>query len=184
MSEIVNALVPVEKIFPHQDNYNQHPDSQIAQLEASYQELGQYNSIVLWARPDGTYTQVARHGFLEAAKNKGATEIRADILPIDTDPLLIKRIMAADNLHAQNSQPDEAMLAALLQEQVNAGYDLAALGTDEETLRQMLESLGDEVLASGKPDIQFKEYDESIADELDTELCKECGKLCMKSKGK
>lgn len=168
VSTLANRMVPIAAITPHPDNYNQHPESQLRQLEASYAQLGQYNSIVVWARPGGQYTQVARHGFLLSAKQKGATEIRADILPEDTDPLLIKRIMAADNLHARNSEPDEVLLARLLQEQADAGFDLTALGTDAETLRQMLESLGDDLLldhtanSTGSGSSLYRDADEDI----------------------
>ncbi len=181
---MINAIIPIEKIKPHPENYNGHPDAQLIQLEASYEEFGQYNSIVVWQRPGGEYLQVARHGFLEAMKREGAVEVRADILPEDTDPMTIKRILLADNLHPQNSATDEALLAELLQEQVDAGYALAALGSDEESLRQMLESLGDEIIDNAAPDVQFKEYDESVEEDLPTELCQQCGKVCLKSKEK
>lgn len=136
---IENAIIPIERIHPHPENYNLHPDEQIRQLEASYEEFGQFNSIVVWKQADGSYVQVARAGFLTGAKNKGASTIRADILPEETDPLVIKRIMIADNRLAQNSVIDEGILARLLQEQVDADYSLFALGTDEEELRQMIE---------------------------------------------
>lgn len=188
-SRIVNEVVEVSKIVPHPDNPNTHPDTQIAQLAASHEEFGQYRSIVLWKRTNGQYIQVAGHGYLEGAKREGATTVRADILPEDVDPVTVKAILVADNLHAQNSSPDDELLATLLSEQQDAGYDLASLGTDDETLRQMLEALGDEYVGSDgdkedKP-VTFKEYDESIADDLDTEMCEQCGKLCLKSgKGK
>ena len=149
MSEIVNAIVPIDKIKPHADNYNQHPEEQIQHLTKSIESLGQFRSVVIWQQPDGTYVQLAGHGVVEAMKREGATEVRADILPPSLDAMTAKQIMLADNLHAQNSLPDDAALARLLEEQQHAGYDLAALGTDEETLRQMLESLGDEVLTGG-----------------------------------
>ena len=73
MSEIVNAVVPIEKIKSHPQNFNQHPDAQLSQLEASYEALGQFRSVVLWQQADGTYIQLAGHGFLEAMKREGAT---------------------------------------------------------------------------------------------------------------
>lgn len=150
MSEIINAIVPIDKIKPHKENYNQHPEEQIQQLTKSLESLGQFRSVVIWQQPDGTYVQLAGHGVVEAMKREGATEVRADILPPSLDAMTAKQIMLADNLHAQNSLPDDAALARLLEEQQHAGYDLAALGTDEETLRQMLESLGDEMLENGR----------------------------------
>lgn len=167
VSNIDNRLVPLAAITPHPENYNQHPESQIAQLAASYTQFGQFRSVVLWQRPGGTYIQVAGHGFVLAAQQQGATEIRADILPEQTDPLTIKRIMLADNLHAHNSAPDETLLARLLQEQADAGFDLTALGTDEETLRQLLESLGDDLLdhagnTSGSGVSLYRDEEEAI----------------------
>lgn len=181
----VNKVVPIHLIKPHSDNYNQHPEEQIKQLGMSYSELGQFRSVVLWEQSDGTYIQLAGHGVVEAMKREDATEVRADVHPSSLDPMIAKRILLADNLHAKNSISDDEALVRLLQEQQDAGYDLASLGSDDETLRQMLESLGDGYLGGDgnqeKPDVQFKEYDESIADDLDTELCQQCGKLCLKS---
>lgn len=162
-SRIVNQLVEVSKILPHPDNPNTHPDTQIAQLAASHEAFGQYRSVVLWARPDGRYIQVAGHGYLEGARREGATEIRADILPEDTDPVTIKAILVADNLHAQNSVTDEEVLVQLLTEQADAGYDLAMLGSDDETLRQMLASLGDGYLACDESEEGEEDGDEESA---------------------
>lgn len=147
-SEITNTVVPIEAIKPHPDNYNFHPEAQLRQLEASYEELGQFRSVVLWQQTDGSYIQLAGHGIVEAMKREGATEVRADVLPHTLDSMTAKRILLADNLHAKNSSPDDELLAALLVEQKNAGFDLASLGYDEEALRQMLEALGDEMLGS------------------------------------
>ncbi len=151
-TKIIDMDVPIDLIDPHPDNYNQHPEGQIKQLAVSHHEFGQYRRTLLWAQTNGRYIQVAGHGFKHGATLDGRTSLRAEILPQDTDPLVIKAIMAADNLHAQNSLPDDTMLAELLQEQADAGYDLASLGTDEETLRQMLEALGDEYAGGEQED--------------------------------
>jgi len=190
-SRIVTKLIPIEDIEDHDENYNFHPESQIVSLSKSHDEFGQYRSICVWERPNGKYIRVVGHGYSAGAKKSGETLLRCEVLPQDTDPMTIKAIMAADNLHAQNSEPQESALCQLLQEQQDAGFDLASLGTDEESLHQMLESLGDEYLGEGDESNEedgdppaFKEYDESIADDLDTEMCEECGKLCVKSGGK
>ena len=146
---IINKVVSVDLIDPHPDNYNQHPDEQISQLASSHAEFGQYRSVVLWQRPGGRYVQVAGHGYLQAAKGEGTTEVRADVLPEETDPVTVKALMIADNEHAKHSVTDDEMLAHLLQEQMDAGYDLAAMGSDEESLRQMLEALGDGYMGTG-----------------------------------
>jgi len=159
---IVNKVISVDAIDAHPQNYNQHPEEQISQLATSHVSFGQYRSVVVWARPGGRYVQVAGHGYLQAAKGEGLTHVRADVLPIDTPDETIKAIMVADNLHAQNSTPDDEMLAHILQEQVNAGYDLASLGTDEETLRQMLDALGDEYMGSGDGEGDEDEVPENV----------------------
>lgn len=179
-----NRVVSLDKLIPHPDNYREHPNEQIADLVLSLRRFGQGRSIVVQDGPENLLI-VAGHGIVEAAQALEWHELRADILPASWTPDQIRGYLIADNLHSQKASDNEELLAMLLQEQVNAGYDLAALGTDEESLRQMLESLGDEILADGAPDVQFKEYDESVEEGLNTEMCQQCGKLCLKSdKGK
>src|ERR1700738_4116979 len=101
MSDVINKVVPLEKIFPHKENYNLHPPQQIEDLEKSLGDLGQYRSVVLWQQSDGSYIQLAGHGVVEAMKAKGMAEVRADVHPPSLDPMVAKRILLADNLHAQ-----------------------------------------------------------------------------------
>src|SRR6266568_1369451 len=143
MNKIINALVPIDAIKPHPRNYRSHPEQQLTYLQASHERFGQYRSVVLWSRPRGKYVTVAGHGIIEAMRQRGVTEIRADVLPQNTPQTEIDAILIADNNIAQHASDDDALLAQLLQEQQNAGYALAALGSDDETLRQMLASLGD-----------------------------------------
>ena len=49
--------------------------------------------------------------------------------------------LVSDNELSKDAQDDEELLAQLLTEQQNAGYDLATLGTDEEALTDMLAKL-------------------------------------------
>jgi len=185
MSKITNALIPIDAITPHPRNYRSHPDTQLTYLQASHERFGQYRSVVLWSRPRGKYVTVAGHGIIEAMRQRGVTEIRADVLPQNTPQTEIDAILIADNNIAQHASDDDALLAQLLQEQQNAGFDLAALGSDDETLRQMLESLGTEMLnGDGAPDVHFKEFDESVEEGMNTELCQQFGKFCLKDGGK
>lgn len=142
MDTIRNGVVPLRLVKPHPDNYNQHPETQIADLQSSLELLSQYRSVVLWAQSDGSYIQLAGHGVVEAMKRKGDREVRADILPVELDPMTAKQIMLADNLHARNSLAEDDILARLLKEQQLAGVSLASLGSDEEELRQLLETAG------------------------------------------
>lgn len=143
---IINKMIPISDIIPHERNYRSHPDEQLSDLGASHKRFSQYRSVVLWQRPNGKYIQVAGHGIVEAMKRNWAVEVRADILPEDTPQSEIDAILVADNNLALKASDDETALVQLLQEQADAGYDLASLGSDEESLRQMLEGLGDAML--------------------------------------
>lgn len=183
-----NRIVPIDKLNPHPRNYRKHPDAQVSKLVSSLTRFGQGRSIVIQDGPQG-FLIVAGHGIVEAAKKLQYKELRADILPANWTPEQVDGYLLADNLHSQEAEDDEALLVALLQEQQDAGYDLASLGSDDESLRQMIESLGDHYLTNDGEEEEdnpasFKEYDESIADGLDTEMCADCGKLCVKSGGK
>jgi hypothetical protein len=150
MSEIKeNRVIPLAKLKPHPRNYRSHPESQIAKLVASLSRFGQGRSIVVQDGPE-SYLIVAGHGIVEAARKLQYAELRADVLPADWTPAQIEGYLVADNLHSQEAEDDQEILAALLQEQADAGYDLASLGTDDEALRQMLETLGDEYVGSGE----------------------------------
>ena len=175
-----NRIVQIANLAPHPRNYRVHPQHQIDKLVLSLQRFGQGRSIVVQDSPEHPII-VAGHGIVEAAQALKWQELRADILPADWTDSQVEGYLIADNLHSQEASDNEELLAMLLQEQQDAGFDLRTIGSDDETLRQMLEVMGDDVL-NGAPDVQFKEYDETVADDLDTELCEQCGKLCMKGK--
>lgn len=146
---IENRILEIESLIPHTRNYRQHPDTQLSQLGASHERFGQFRSVVVVERAQG-YTIVAGHGIVEAMKRNGVKQVRADVLPRETSEADIEAILIADNLLPQGASDDNAILVELLQEQVNAGFDLEALGSDEETLRQMVEALGDEYVGAGE----------------------------------
>jgi DNA modification methylase len=137
-----NRIVQIATLAPHPRNYRAHPKHQIDQLALSLQRFGQGRSIVVQDSPEHMII-VAGHGIVEAAQALEWQELRADILPADWTDSQIEGYLIADNLHSQEASDNEELLAMLLQEQQDAGYDLASLGTDDETLRQMLEGLGD-----------------------------------------
>lgn len=143
---IENRRVPLTQIRPHPDNPNTHPRAQIKQLEASHADMGQFRSIILWQRPDG-YIIVGGHGYLHAARNKHAVEIRADVLPEDTPPDLIKKILVADNAHGRNSKDDPEQLVSIIEELQELGASIDALGFDQ----SQLDALYKELEGHGEP---------------------------------
>ena len=174
---IHNALIPLTKLHPHPANYNQHGPEQITRIAVSLRRFGQPRSIVCWLRDDGDYWIIAGHGVVLGAQSESWTEIRADILPRNYPESDALGFLAADNEIARLSEPDETLLAELLQEQANAGYPLESLGSSQAELDALLARLGDEV-DSELP--EFHDVDESVEDDLPTEMCQQCGKLCLK----
>jgi ParB-like chromosome segregation protein Spo0J len=160
-----NRIVPIDKLTAHPRNFRQHPDAQVAKLVSSLTRFGQGRSIVVQDGPQG-YLIVAGHGIVEAAKKLGYTELRADILPANWTSEQVDGYLVADNMHSNDAQDDEELLVQLLQEQQDAGYDLASLGTDDESLRQMLEALGDEYLKGDEgEDEEEDDFDEEPDEE-------------------
>src|SRR5579875_3060225 len=148
-SRITTRLIPIDAIEDHPENYNVHPHSQIVGLAESHSEFGQYRSILVWERPGGKYIRVTGHGFSAGAQQDGATMLRAEVLPEDTPADVVKAIMLADNLHARQAISDDEILARLLQEQEDLGFSLSSLGSDSESLRQLLAELEGEERAPG-----------------------------------
>ncbi len=141
-----NKIVPLADLVAHPRNYRSHPKQQIDRLVLSLQRFGQGRSIVIQDAPEHPII-VAGHGIVEAARALQWQALRADILPADWTDTQIEGYLIADNLHSQEAADNEELLAMLLQEQQDAGFDLAAMGSDDETLRQMLAGMGDGYLA-------------------------------------
>lgn len=179
-----HRLVDLAALIPHPRNYKKHPPKQIAKLKASLQRFGQRKDIVVQPGPLKSLI-VAGHGTVMAAQELGWKKLSAAIVPADWPEEAVLGYMVADNETGNDAEDNEVALAELLQEQKSSGFGLESLGWDEEGFQEFLKGLGDEVLGSDEaPDVHFKEYDESIEEGMPTELCQQCGKLCMKDKKK
>jgi DNA methylase/ParB-like nuclease domain len=163
-----NSMIPITSLFAHSRNFRSHPPEQVKKLKASLERWGQVRSIVAQVNTDGTYTIVAGHGLVQAAQELAAfsnfyyqrfCELRVDVIPASWSSEQVSGYLVADNNLSNDAVDDSELLAQLLSEQADAGYDLASLGTDDETLRQMLESLGDEYVGGGSQGDGGDEYD-------------------------
>lgn len=181
-----HETISIDLLDGHARNYRQHPPEQIERLKASLLRFQQVRSIVVAPEIDGRFTILSGHGVVAAARECDLGEIICDIVPDNWDQATRDAYLLADNLHGLGAIDDEELLAELLQEQQDAGYTLEALGTSDAALQEMLQELGDTYLEasekeSGAAGRATKEYDESIEDDLETEMCEQCGKLCVKS---
>jgi len=162
---LVNQRVALADIAPHERNYNRHPADQIKRIAASLRKFGQVRSIVVWRS-----TILAGHGVVEAARSLGWNEITADVLPDDYPEHLALAYIAADNELARLGDPDQAALAAILQESAAADAELLeAIGYGEAELQALIDSLADAHEES--PD-DFSEYGEDIETQY---CCPKCG---------
>ncbi|SRR6266702_1067465 len=138
--------VSVAALYPSERNFRSHPPEQVHKIKMSLERFGQMRDIVCRDEGNGSYTILAGHGVVEAAQQLKMSQLHATILPPTFSDLECNAYIVADNLLSADAVDDDALLAELLTEQQNAGYDLVTLGSDDETLRQMLEGLGDEVI--------------------------------------
>jgi hypothetical protein len=90
--------------------------------------------------------------------------------PYDLDtPEGRKLAYALNRIHELSYDVDPLQLAADL----DSGLDLSSLWTDEE-LVPILEAAGSEL--DNPPDVDFKEYDESVENDVEYITCPHCGK--------
>jgi ParB-like chromosome segregation protein Spo0J len=133
----VNQRVALADIAPHERNYNRHPADQVKRIAASLRKFGQVRSIVVWRN-----TILAGHGVVEAARSFGWKEITADVLPDTYPEHLALAYVAADNELARLGDPDQAALAAILQESAAADVELLeAIGYGEAELERLLSEI-------------------------------------------
>jgi ParB-like chromosome segregation protein Spo0J len=133
---VKRQLVKLDDLKPHPRNYNVHSDAQIARIAKSLQTFGQVRSIVTWRK-----TILAGHGVVLAASTLGWTELRADdVSHLSEDEALA--YVVADNELARQSDPDQAQLAAILEElQAREPLLVEAAGYSQMELEQLLRSV-------------------------------------------
>ncbi len=133
-----NRRVKLAEIAPHKRNYNRHPASQVERIAASLRKFGQVRSIVVWRS-----TILAGHGVVEAARSLGWTEVAADVLPDEYPEHLALAYVAADNELGRLGDPDQAALAAILEESRAADAELLeAMGYSDNEFEALLAEVG------------------------------------------
>jgi len=151
---------PLDALVPFARNPRTHSEEQVSQIAASIREFGFTNPILL----DGENGIIAGHGRLAAAK-----ELRLEKVPcIDLSHLTDEQKRAyiiADNKLALNAGWNEEHLRLELTDLKELGASLELVGFDAMELADIM---------LGK-DVEFKEYDESAADDVQLVTCPQCG---------
>jgi ParB-like chromosome segregation protein Spo0J len=147
-------------LIPYSRNPRTHSEEQIAQIAASIREFGFTNPILI----DSNQGIVAGHGRIAAAKELGLEKVPC----IDLSHLTEEQKRAyiiADNKLALNAGWNEDLLRMELIELKELGANIELTGFDPMELADIM---------LGK-DVEFKEYDESAADDVQMATCPKCG---------
>ncbi len=141
MQEITEQVISLAEFSAHPRNYNRHPAEQVKRIRTSLRKFGQVKNVVVWR-----HYFVAGHGVAEAAKAEGWASLRANVLPEEWPEERVLAYMAADNELARLGDPDQAALAALLDDVFRFDEELleAAGFSDDEFARLLAEVRGDE----------------------------------------
>jgi ParB-like chromosome segregation protein Spo0J len=151
---------PLDALIPFARNPRTHSEEQIAQIAASIREFGFTNPILL----DGENGIIAGHGRLAAAKELGLEKVPCIDLSHLTDEQK-RAYIIADNKLALNAGWNEELLRLELTDLKEMGANLELVGFDAMELADIM---------LGK-DVEFKEYDESAADDVQLVTCPQCG---------
>ena len=122
----------ISELIPYANNARTHNAEQITQIASSIKEFG-FNNPILIDKDNGI---IAGHGRLEAAKKLGLTKVPTIKLEHLTDSQR-KAYILADNRIAINSEWDIELLSLELKD-LDAEFDLTALGFDEKELAALL----------------------------------------------
>jgi hypothetical protein len=153
-------MVEIGRLKTHPRNVNQ---SDLGAVIESIKAHGFYGSLTVQR---GTCFVLAGNHRLLAARQLGF-----DALPVtwvDVSPETALRLMLVDNRSTRLGNDNPAALAELLAELAGTETGLGAIGYDGDDLDQLLSDMA-------PPDIDFKEYDESVADGVKMCECPHCG---------
>jgi ParB-like chromosome segregation protein Spo0J len=152
--------LPIDTLIPYSRNPRTHSEEQVAQIAASIREFGFTNPILI----DGKNGIIAGHGRFAAAKELGLDQVPCIDLSHLTDDQR-RALVIADNKIALNGGWNDELLRLELTELRELGADLKLTGFDATELACIM---------LGK-DVEFKEYDESAADDVQLLTCPKCG---------
>lgn len=148
--------VKLAEVKAHKRNYNRHPAVQVERIATSLRKFGQVRSIVVWRN-----TILAGHGVVEAAKSLGWREIAADVLPDEYPEHLALAYVAADNELGRLADPDQAALAAILEESKTADAELmAAIGYNNAEFQALLKEVAKETIDTRDAEPQIDRAEE------------------------
>ncbi len=157
--------VEVSGLVPMPGNPRRN-EAAIPKVAESIKRFGWTNPIL--ARREDRVV-IAGHTRLEAAKHLGLDKV--PVIWVDLDPVSSRLYNLADNKLAQIAEWDEPALAAMLEqlrEEDAAGLAIAGFGDEE------IDRLLAETARSNPENVEFPEYDETVAKDVQMVTCPQC----------
>lgn len=153
------AMVAPDQLLAHPHNFRRHPGAQRDALRGSLRELG-------WIAPvlvnKTTGHMLDGHARVEEALSAGVLEVPVAYVEVPEDKESLA-MLSLDPIAAM-AETDKEQLDELLRD----------VSTGESGLQAMLAELA-ESAGLIPPDVEFREYDESVADDVEYLECPECG---------
>ena len=144
---------PIERVTPHPQNPNRHPEGQIALLADIITRSGWRNPIVVSRRSN---LVIKGHGRLAAALHAGLTEVPVDLQDYASEEAELADLVA-DNRIAELAEADNFALHGLLEElRTDASFDTMLAGFTvaeaDELAKSVLDATGitDGVVSQGE----------------------------------
>ena len=159
------TLAKTSELILDPDNAREHSERNISAIKRSLQRFGIRKPIV--AKED-TKVVYAGNATLAAALQLGIEEIPVAWIPSGTSETVCRAYAIADNRTAELADWDVERLDTLISEL--EGIELTDIGFDEAELETLL---GDTEF--GVDEAMGKEFDESIALDVEVIECPECG---------
>lgn len=151
---------PIEKLIIYANNPRDNKAA-VNAVKASIHAFGFRQPIVV----DREGVIVAGHTRYLAAHELGLKSVPVHVA-MELTPIQIKAYRLADNRTADNATWNDELLKLELQELQENDFDLDLTGFDENDLSRLI----------GLVEVpEFKEYDESVADDVEMIICPSCG---------
>lgn len=159
-----NRIVRFDDVAPEQllanpKNWRVHPKHQQDALTGVIREVGYVDPVLV---QDGTDLVIDGHLRVSLALRAGVSTIPVQY--VDLDDAEAALVLATFDPITALATADRDQLDALLQE----------VSTGEAAVQQLLSDVAQQQ-GIIPPDVEFKEYDESVADQVEYCTCPECG---------
>lgn len=136
-------VIDINKLIPYANNARTHSDEQIKKIQSSLREFGFVNPVLI----DKSFSIIAGHGRVEAAKREGLTECPC-VMVEHLSEAQKKAYILADNKLAELSSWDMDMVKIELEELQELDFDIELTGFEMQDNEIDVEPIDDENITS------------------------------------